>query len=49
MALIETGHDGMHHLMVEFLSLDDIGQTYDTALNSLKASRHAGPAQPMIL
>jgi 2,3-dihydroxybiphenyl 1,2-dioxygenase len=31
LALIETGRDGMHHLMVELFSLDDVGQAYDVA------------------
>ena len=26
LALIETGKNGMHHLMVELFSLDDVGQ-----------------------
>jgi 2,3-dihydroxybiphenyl 1,2-dioxygenase len=30
-ALIETGSNGMHHLMVELFSLDDVGQSYDIA------------------
>ena len=33
LALIETGKNGMHHLMVELFSLDDVGQSYDIALN----------------
>ena len=33
LALIETGRCGMHHLMVELFSLDDVGQSYDVALN----------------
>jgi 2,3-dihydroxybiphenyl 1,2-dioxygenase len=33
LALIETGKNGMHHLMVELFSLDDVGQTYDVALS----------------
>jgi 2,3-dihydroxybiphenyl 1,2-dioxygenase len=33
LALIETGTNGMHHLMVELFSLDDVGQSYDIALN----------------
>jgi 2,3-dihydroxybiphenyl 1,2-dioxygenase len=33
LALIETGRAGMHHLMVELFSLDDIGQSYDVALS----------------
>jgi 2,3-dihydroxybiphenyl 1,2-dioxygenase len=32
LALIETGNNGMHHLMVELFSLDDVGQAYDIAL-----------------
>jgi 2,3-dihydroxybiphenyl 1,2-dioxygenase len=32
LALIETGTNGMHHLMVELFSLDDVGQCYDIAL-----------------
>ncbi|MGQ0682521.1 VOC family protein [Bradyrhizobium sp.] len=31
LALIETGTSGMHHLMVELFSLDDVGQAYDIA------------------
>jgi 2,3-dihydroxybiphenyl 1,2-dioxygenase len=33
LALIETGANGMHHLMVELFSLDDVGQCYDIALS----------------
>jgi len=33
LALIETGSNGMHHLMVEMFSLDDVGQSYDVALS----------------
>lgn len=33
LALIETGRNGMHHLMVEMFSLDDVGQAYDVALS----------------
>jgi 2,3-dihydroxybiphenyl 1,2-dioxygenase len=32
LAMIETGKNGMHHLMVEMFSLDDVGQSYDVAL-----------------
>jgi 2,3-dihydroxybiphenyl 1,2-dioxygenase len=32
LALIETGRNGMHHLMVELYSLDDVGQSYDVAM-----------------
>lgn len=31
-ALIGSPQDGIHHLMVELCSLDDVGQTYDMAL-----------------
>ncbi|WP_156840583.1 VOC family protein [Novosphingobium aquimarinum] len=31
LAMIETGEDGFHHLMVELDSLDDVGQAYDLA------------------
>jgi 2,3-dihydroxybiphenyl 1,2-dioxygenase len=30
-ALVEAPHTGMHHLMVELFSLDDVGQGYDLA------------------
>src|SRR4051795_7807128 len=33
LALIETGRNGMHHLMAELFSLDDVGQCYDIALS----------------
>jgi 2,3-dihydroxybiphenyl 1,2-dioxygenase len=33
LALIETGRSGIHHLMVEMFSLDDVGQAYDVALS----------------
>jgi 2,3-dihydroxybiphenyl 1,2-dioxygenase len=33
LALIETGKNGMHHLMVELFSLDDVGQAYDVAMS----------------
>ena len=32
LAFIETGKNGIHHLMVELYSLDDVGQGYDLAL-----------------
>lgn len=32
LALIETGRQDLHHLMVELYSLDDVGQGYDIAL-----------------
>ena len=31
LAMIETGKNGIHHLMVELFSLDDVGQGYDIA------------------
>ena len=31
LALIETGRNGMHHLMVELFSLDNVGHSYDVA------------------
>ena len=31
-ALIETGRNGLHHLMIELANLDDVGQAYDLAL-----------------
>jgi 2,3-dihydroxybiphenyl 1,2-dioxygenase len=45
LALIETGRNGMHHLMVELFSLDDVGQSYDVALTepdrvSVSLGRH---------
>jgi 2,3-dihydroxybiphenyl 1,2-dioxygenase len=33
LALIESGKNSMHHLMVEQFSLDDVGQSYDIALS----------------
>src|SRR5947208_2357550 len=33
LALIESGKNGMHHLMVELFSLDDVGQSSDVALS----------------
>jgi 2,3-dihydroxybiphenyl 1,2-dioxygenase len=32
LAFIETGTNGIHHLMVELYNLDDVGQGYDLAL-----------------
>ena len=32
LALLETGRNGMHHLMLELRNLDDVGQGYDLAL-----------------
>jgi hypothetical protein len=30
-AMVGTGRQGMHHFMVELMSLDDVGQGYDLA------------------
>jgi 2,3-dihydroxybiphenyl 1,2-dioxygenase len=32
LAFIETGKNGIHHMMVELFSFDDVGQAYDIAL-----------------
>jgi 2,3-dihydroxybiphenyl 1,2-dioxygenase len=32
LAFLETGTNGIHHMMVELYSLDDVGQAYDIAL-----------------
>jgi 2,3-dihydroxybiphenyl 1,2-dioxygenase len=32
LAFLETGENGVHHMMVELFSLDDVGQAYDLAL-----------------
>ena len=32
LAFIETGTNGLHHMMLELFSLDDVGQAYDIAL-----------------
>jgi 2,3-dihydroxybiphenyl 1,2-dioxygenase len=32
LAMVETGKNGIHHLMVELFSFDDVGQGYDLAL-----------------
>ena len=32
LAFLETGRNGIHHMMVELFSLDDVGQAYDIAL-----------------
>jgi 2,3-dihydroxybiphenyl 1,2-dioxygenase len=32
LAFIETGTNGVHHMMLELFSLDDVGQAYDIAL-----------------
>ena len=34
LALLETGKNGIHHMMVELFSLDDVGQAYDIALTA---------------
>src|SRR5580700_4926800 len=42
LALIETGKNGVHHLMVELFSLDDVGQAYDIALTEDRVSTTLG-------
>jgi len=42
LALIETGRNGMHHLMVELFSLDDVGQSYDVALSQERVNVSLG-------
>lgn len=32
LAMVGSGNAGLHHIMVEFLNLDDVGQAYDLAL-----------------
>lgn len=32
LAFVETGRNGLHHLMCELMNLDDVGQGYDIAL-----------------
>ena len=44
LAFIETGKNGMHHMMVELFSLDDVGQAYDIALT--RAGAHRLDARP---
>ena len=49
LALIETGRNGMHHLMVELFSLDDVGQCYDIAHDASRtASASRSAATPTI-
>lgn len=38
-AMVETGRNGVHHLMVELFSLDDVGQGYDLAQNDADPER----------
>ena len=44
LALLETGQAGLHHLMIEALSVDDLGKAYDAALErrcvSVTLGRH---------
>ncbi len=40
LAMIETGRSGIHHVMMELLNLDDVGQGYDLALRRARAHRH---------
>src|SRR5256884_1666502 len=37
LAFLETGKNGIHHMMVELFSLDDVGQAYDIALTEPKS------------
>ena len=37
LAFLETGKNGIHHMMVELFSLDDVGQAYDIALTNPKS------------
>ena len=45
LALIETGRNGIHHIMMELYSLDDVGQGYDLAIEqdrvNVTLGRHA--------
>jgi 2,3-dihydroxybiphenyl 1,2-dioxygenase len=34
LALLETGQVGLHHLMIEAVSIDDLGRAYDAAIES---------------
>jgi len=34
LAFLETGKNGIHHMMVELFNLDDVGQAYDIALQN---------------
>jgi 2,3-dihydroxybiphenyl 1,2-dioxygenase len=38
-AMVQTGKNGVHHLMVELFSLDDVGQGYDLAQNDADPER----------
>jgi 2,3-dihydroxybiphenyl 1,2-dioxygenase len=38
LALIETGQAGLHHIMVEALSVDDVGKAYDVGLERQSVS-----------
>jgi 2,3-dihydroxybiphenyl 1,2-dioxygenase len=38
LALLETGQAGLHHVMVEVLSVDDVGKAYDAALERNKVA-----------
>ncbi len=47
LAFSEVGKDGVHHMMIELFSLDDVGQGYDIALGeegriATTLGRHAG-------
>lgn len=42
LALIETGKRGIHHVMMELMNLDDVGQAYDIAMAGQKVSTTLG-------
>src|SRR5262249_34837402 len=42
LAFIKTGHSGVHHIMMEVFSFDDIGQAYDIALGEGRVATTLG-------
>jgi 2,3-dihydroxybiphenyl 1,2-dioxygenase len=47
LAIVETGKNAVHHMMLELFMLDDVGQGYDLALNepervAVTLGRHSG-------
>ena len=42
LALIETGKRGIHHVMMELMQLDDVGQAYDIALAEQRVATTLG-------
>ena len=46
LALVETGKNMVHHMMMELFSLDDVGQGYDLAQDDGAASRSRSAATP---